>query len=151
MDVNNSPSGVDLLKDSNTFHLAVSDIHELEIRKLRKRKYIMHVLFCGAAAILVFWYAYYYTKACKDRKYYSENEQHYQEFNDDVFVPLSKFIWITFLVLAIIFFVVGCSMLNRLRIYFKDFFEKFGCMLWFANVMLTLPLSFRAAFDALYH
>ena len=111
----------------------------------------MHVLFCGAAAILVFWYSYYYTKACKDRKYYAENDEHYQEFNDDVFMPLSKFIWITFLVLAIIFFIVGCSMLNRLRIYFKDFFEKFGCMLWFANVMLTLPLSFRAAFDALYH
>ena len=75
MDVNNTPSqygdnGADHLKDSNTFHLAVSDIHELEIRKLRKRKYIMHVIFCGAAAILVFWYSYYYTKACKDRNYY---------------------------------------------------------------------------------
>ena len=72
-DVNNTPSqtGADLLKDSNTFHLAVSDIHDLEIRKLKKRKYIMHVLFCGAAAILVFWYGYYYTKACKDRVYYS--------------------------------------------------------------------------------
>ena len=72
-DVNNTPSqyGADQLKDSNTFHLAVSDIHDLEIRKLKKRKYIMHVLFCGAAAILVFWYSYYYTKACKDRVYYS--------------------------------------------------------------------------------
>ena len=82
VDVNSTPqlndeNGADLLKDSNTFHLAVSDIHELEIRKLRKRKYIMHVIFCGAAAILVFWYAYYYTKACKERKYYEESDEHY--------------------------------------------------------------------------
>ena len=59
--------------DPIAFHLAVSDIHELEIRKLRKRKYIMHVLFCGAAAILVFWYGFYYTKACKDNDYFTES------------------------------------------------------------------------------
>ena len=111
----------------------------------------MHVLFVGAAAILIFWYLFYYIKACKDQKYFSESVEHYQEFMDNVFTPLSKFIWITFFVLGIIFFMVGCSMLNRLRIYFKDFFEKFGGMLWFANIMLTLPLSFRAVFDALYH
>ena len=40
-------------------------------------------------------------------------------------------------------------MLNRLRLYFKDFFNEFGCNLWMANILLTLPLTFRAFFDAM--
>ena len=67
----------------------------------------------------------------------------------DVRQPLSRMIWITFMLLGIIFFAVGVMMLRRLRIYYKGFFKEYGCSLWVANVMLTLPLCFRALFDAL--
>ena len=40
-------------------------------------------------------------------------------------------------------------MLNRLRLYFVDFYKESGCKLWTANVLLTLPLTFRAVFDGL--
>ena len=40
-------------------------------------------------------------------------------------------------------------MLRRLRLYFPEFFDQFGCQLWFANIILTFPLTFRAIFDAL--
>lgn len=56
---------------------------------------------------------------------------------------------ITFVVLAIILFSVGTFMLRRLRVYFKDFFVEYGKSLWVANVMLSLPLCFRAILDAL--
>lgn len=56
-------------------------------------------------------------------------------------------IWITFVVLAIILFSVGTFMLRRLRLYFKDFFKEYGRSLWIANILLTLPLTFRAVFD----
>ena len=40
-------------------------------------------------------------------------------------------------------------MLNRLRVYFKGFFKDYGCNLWVANVLLTIPLIIRAVLDAL--
>ena len=55
----------------------------------------------------------------------------------------------TFIILAIIFFTAGVVKLRLLRIYFKDFFKEFGCNLWWANIALTLPLMFRAFFDAM--
>ena len=58
-------------------------------------------------------------------------------------------VWIEFLMLGIIFFTVGCLMLRRLRKYYKGFFKEFGCSLWTANIMLTVPLAFRAVFDCL--
>jgi hypothetical protein len=50
-------------------------------------------------------------------------------------------------VLAIIFFAVGCFMLNRLKRFYKGFYKDFGCYLWMANILLTFPLLFRAVFD----
>ena len=40
-------------------------------------------------------------------------------------------------------------MLNRLRLYFVDFYKESGCKLWTANILLTLPLTFRSVFDGL--
>ena len=40
---------------------------------------------------------------------------------------MSEMIWVLFLLLAIIFFTVGCIMINRLRIYYKDFYKDFAC------------------------
>jgi hypothetical protein len=54
-----------------------------------------------------------------------------------------------FLVLACIFFLVGCKMITKLRQFYKDFYKEFGCQLWTANILMTLPLSFRALFNAL--
>lgn len=39
-------------------------------------------------------------------------------------------------------------MLRKIRKYFKDFYKQFGCKLWLANVLLTLPLLFRGLIDA---
>ena len=73
----------------------------------------------------------------------------FDEYINAVEIPLGKLIWILFTILAIIFFAVGCFMLRRIRLYFKGFYKEFGCQLWTANVLLTLPLTFRAIFDAL--
>ncbi len=54
-----------------SFHLAVSDIHEIEIKKLRIRKYIMHVVMGMCALAIIFWYSYYYTIACSKVSYYT--------------------------------------------------------------------------------
>ena len=70
-------------------------------------------------------------------------------FDDEVLTPLSRMIWITFVALAVILFSVGTFMLRRLRLYFKDFFKEYGRSLWIANILLTLPLTFRAVFDAM--
>ena len=64
-------------------------------------------------------------------------------------MPINRLIWISFTLLAIIFFSVGCIMLHRLRVYFKDFYKEYGKRLWVANVVLTFPLTFRAILDAL--
>ena len=77
------------------------------------------------------------------------NRKNYIQYGEDILTPLSKLIWIQFLILGIILFIVGSLMLNRLRLYFKDFFNEFGCNLWMANILLTLPLGFRAFFDAM--
>lgn len=47
-----------------SFHLAVSDIHEIEINKLRVRKYIMHAIMSVLALAVISAYFFYYTKAC---------------------------------------------------------------------------------------
>jgi len=67
---------------------------------------------------------------------------------DEVRNPLGRFIWILFTALGILFFTVGCMMIVRLKKYFRDFYKEFGCQLWTANVLLTLPLTFRAITDA---
>lgn len=70
---------------------------------------------------------------------------------NEVHDPLNRMIWIVFMLLGIIFFTVGVLMLRRLRIYYKGFFKQFGCSLWVANIMLTLPLCFRAILDWMSH
>ena len=52
----------------------VSDIHTLEIQKLRKRKYYMHVIMSILAIILIGCYSYFYVLACKDNDYYTESK-----------------------------------------------------------------------------
>ena len=40
-------------------------------------------------------------------------------------------------------------MLYRLKKYFPEFYNQFGCTLWFATCVLSFPLAFRAIFNAL--
>mgnify|MGYP003884432575 CR=1 FL=1 len=58
-------------------------------------------------------------------------------------------IWVMFIILAVIFFTVGCLMIFRLKRYYRDFYMEFGCQLWTANILMTIPLCFRALFDGL--
>jgi len=53
-----------------SFHLAVSDIHDHEIRKLRKRKYIMHIVSSLLAMTIILCYCFYYLRACRKVEYY---------------------------------------------------------------------------------
>ena len=46
------------------FPMSVSDIHEWQIRKLRKRKFYLNIIMITLAAVLVVTYAYYYNLAC---------------------------------------------------------------------------------------
>ena len=67
-----SKSMDDMYQDDRpmSFHLAVSDIHDQEIRKLRFRKYVMHVILSLIGGYVVYMYFFYYVKACSDREYY---------------------------------------------------------------------------------
>jgi len=80
--------------------------------------------------------------------FFVRQREHYKEYVDEVRNPLGRLIWILFTVLGILFFSVGCMMIVRLKKYFRDFYKEFGCQLWTANVLLTLPLTFRAITDA---
>ena len=53
------------------------------------------------------------------------------------------------MILAIIFFAVGCTMLQKLKKFYKGFYKQFRCNLWTANILMTVPLTFRAIFDGL--
>jgi len=96
--------------------------------------------------ILLFCFGYYYTIACAKMDYYNESKENNDEYTSDVYEPLSHMILISFTLLAIIFFTIGCLMLHNLKRYFKDFYEQFGCRLWIANCAMTFPLLFRAGF-----
>ena len=108
---------------------------------------------CTIALVNVTIYTFYFTKACVKSDYYVEviddEFKHWPEYEDEIGKPLLRFTWISFLLLCIIFFTAGCVMLNRLRLYFVDFYKESGCKLWTANILLTLPLTFRAVFDGL--
>jgi len=54
--------------------MAISDIHLLEITKLRERKYWMHGIMSVLAVTVLAWYLYYYILACKNAEYYIELE-----------------------------------------------------------------------------
>ena len=56
-----------------SFHLAVSDIHDIEIKRLTMRKHIMHVVMGLCSLVVIFWYAYYYSLACGREEYYTQN------------------------------------------------------------------------------
>lgn len=60
---------------------------------------------------------------------------------------MNRFIWILFLVLAVVFFSVGLVLLMSLKNYFNEFYEEQKYLLWSAMLILTLPLSFRAILD----
>lgn len=54
-----------------SFHLAVSDIHDLELRKLTIRKYIMHGIMALGALTITLSYSYIYAKACRNEDVYA--------------------------------------------------------------------------------
>ena len=86
----------------------------------------MHVLMCIVASVVIFWYAFYYNKACKNLDRYNDPDKGVDLYIAEISGPVSKLVWIEFAILSIIFFTVGCIMLNRLRLYYRGFFEEFG-------------------------
>ena len=101
------------------------------------------------ASTMTFWYGYYYFIACSNIEYYGQNKHTHMEFEENVETPLFRMIWISFVALAVVLFTVGTFMLRRLRFYFKGFFKVYGRSLWIANILLTLPLTFRAFLDSM--
>ena len=65
---------------SASFHLAVSDIHIHEMRKLKRRKYIMHSIMSVVALVIISFYSYYYSKACINSDYYWDTDEGYQDY-----------------------------------------------------------------------
>ena len=53
------------------------------------------------------------------------------------------------MLLGTFFFTVGCIMLCKLKLYFKDFYKDFGFQLWVVNICLTSPLFIRGIIDLL--
>lgn len=126
--------------------MTVADIQAAEMKKLIRRSYMIDFVIAILAFIVIFCYSFFFTKC------YHNADHYYDEIDDydsEIYRPLVRLQWIGFTVLAILFFTVGCIMLNRLRVYFKGFFKDYGCYLWVANILLTIPLTIRATFDAL--
>ena len=113
------------VRQSTSFHLAVSDIHIEEMRKLKRRKYIMHSVMSIIAIVNVTIYIFYYTKACEKNDFYLADEyKNWRVYQNEIEKPLLRFTRISFMLLGIIFFTTGCVMLNRLRLYFVDFYKE---------------------------
>ena len=51
----------------------VSDIHDMELSKLRTRKYIMHGLMLVVGIYIATQYGVYFTKACVKSDYYTSS------------------------------------------------------------------------------
>jgi len=47
-----------------SFHMAVSDVHDIEMKKLQVRKCAMHIIMLFLAMGITGMYCYYYTLAC---------------------------------------------------------------------------------------
>ena len=109
----------------------------------------MHIVMGIMAAFLTFWYLYFYCKACLHVDRYENGDVGIDLFSQEINMPMIRLVWISYTVLGIVFFSVGCIMLQKLKRYFKDFYKHQGCRLWAANCALTFPLTFRAVFDAL--
>ena len=104
----------------------------------------MHVIIGICAAGIILGYVKFYTEACHKKQEYKID---FDRYAVEIGIPIGRLIWICFALLALIFFLVGWLMLNRLKRYYKGFYKDFGCYLWMANVLLTFPLLFRAIFD----
>jgi hypothetical protein len=99
------------------------------------------VIIClGVLAVPTF----YYVEGCSPKYQGPEQSEIYKTNNSD---PMNRFIWILFLVLAVVFFSVGLVLLMSLKNYFNEFYEEQKYLLWSAMLILTLPLSFRAILD----
>ena len=71
-------------------------------------------------------YGFYYSKTCSNQDYY-EDKDNQEEYEDEIMDETKKMIWVLFMILAIILFSVGCVMIRRLSIYYKDFYKDFSC------------------------
>ena len=54
------------------------------------------------------------------------------------------------MLLAISYFTVGCILLLRLKKHFPKLYGQFGCHLWTALILLSVPLTLRGILD-LFH
>ena len=88
----------------------------------------MHSVMSIIAIVNVTIYIFYYTKACEKNDYYLaviDNEyKNWPVYQNEIEKPLLRFTWISFMLLGVIFFTTGCIMLNRLRLYFVDFYKE---------------------------
>ena len=87
---------------------------------------------------------YYYAYACFG------DFSTFEVFDDQVIDPLKWITFVVFMALAIAYFVVGYILLSRLRRHFVKLYEEFGCALWTALILLTVPLTLRGILD-LFH
>ena len=124
----------------------MADIQAAEMKKLIRRSYMIDFIIAILALVIIACYSFYFTKCYHNTEHYYDS---YDDFDRDIYNPLVRLQSISYAVLAILFFTVGCIMLKRLRVYFKGFFKDYGCYLWIANVLLTIPLIIRAVLDAL--
>ena len=54
--------------------MAVSDVHDIQMQKLRVRKCAMHIIMLIIAIGIVGMYCYYYTLACTKSDYYTTSK-----------------------------------------------------------------------------
>ena len=69
------------------------------------------------------------------------------KYKDKVYSNLEEFTSWTFMVLALLFVVLGFVLLTKLKRHVPAFYGEHRCLMIWATILLTVPLTFRAVFD----
>ena len=71
----------------------------------------------------------------------------FDKYYDKVYSNLEEFTSWTFMVLAFLFVGLGFVLLTKLKRHAPAFYGEHRCLMIWATILLTVPLTFRAVFD----
>ena len=118
---------------------------ETDEAKLGRRRMLLNLATLLAGAFVIAYPAYYYAEGCNNANYQDKSE--FDNYKNEVIDPLVLFCIITYFVLSLLFFVVCVVLVVSLKVFFPEFYLEKRLYLWLAMIILTFPLTLRAALD----
>ena len=95
----------------------------------------------GVVILYLFYNFSFFFYGCLHR--FDDEDKYY----DKVYSNLEEFTSWTFMVLAFLFVVLGFVLLTKLKRHVPAFYGEHRCLMIWATILLTVPLTFRAVFD----